>query len=50
MNESTADWTWGDPIPSPSEAFINIGPLNIHYYAIFILVGIVLAIWMGNRR
>ncbi len=50
MNILNADWTWGSPIPSPTESFIALGPVRIHYYAIFILVGIVVAIWLGNHR
>jgi len=50
MNVLNADWTWGDPIPSPSMSFIDLGPVRIHYYAIFILVGIIVAIWLGNHR
>jgi len=50
MQILSADWQWGDPIPSPTDSYIDVGPLRVHYYAIFILVGIVVAMWMGNRR
>lgn len=37
-------------IPSPEIQFIQIGPLRIYFYALCILVGIVLAaIWTGRR-
>ena len=37
-------------IPSPSEGVWHIGPLPIRGYALCIIVGIVLAIWIGERR
>lgn len=37
-------------IPSPSISSFNVGPFVIHIYALFILAGIVLAIWLANRR
>ncbi|MFM7013694.1 MAG: prolipoprotein diacylglyceryl transferase [Actinomycetota bacterium] len=37
-------------IPSPGISFIEIGPLRIHFYALFILVGIALAIWIADLR
>ncbi|MFM6939967.1 MAG: prolipoprotein diacylglyceryl transferase [Rhodoluna sp.] len=37
-------------IPSPSVSSITVGPFVIHFYALFILAGIVLAIWMANNR
>lgn len=37
-------------IPSPSFQFFQIGPLTIHLYALWIILGIVLAaIWTGRR-
>ncbi len=50
MQILNADWQWGDAIPSPSFSYIDLGPLRVHFYAIFILVGIAVALWMGNRR
>ena len=37
-------------IPSPTISFFDIGPLRIHFYAVFILVGIASAIWLGSIR
>ncbi len=37
-------------IPSPSQGVWHLGPFPIRAYALFILLGIVLAIWLGDRR
>jgi prolipoprotein diacylglyceryl transferase len=37
-------------IPSPSISGFHIGPVEIHFYALMYLVGIVLAIWITRRR
>ena len=37
-------------IPSPEISFIDIGPLRIHFYALFILTGIFLATLLANFR
>ena len=37
-------------IPSPSISQIEVGPLTIHMYALCIMVGVVVAIIVGNRR
>ncbi|AOS62775.1 prolipoprotein diacylglyceryl transferase [Actinoalloteichus hymeniacidonis] len=37
-------------IPSPDQGVWQIGPLSIRAYAICIMLGIVLAIWWGERR
>ncbi|MBB5919758.1 prolipoprotein diacylglyceryl transferase [Actinoalloteichus hoggarensis] len=37
-------------IPSPDQGVWRIGPLSIRAYAICILIGIVVAIWWGERR
>ena len=37
-------------IPSPSISYFDVGPLRIHFYALFILVGIAAAILIGNKR
>ncbi|MFA7323714.1 MAG: prolipoprotein diacylglyceryl transferase [Candidatus Nanopelagicales bacterium] len=37
-------------IPSPSQGVWNLGPFPIRAYAFAIIVGIVLAVWIGNRR
>ncbi|WP_413332069.1 prolipoprotein diacylglyceryl transferase [Brevibacterium sp. GP-SGM9] len=37
-------------IPSPSVSSFQLGPLTIHFYALCILVGIVIAIMLANHR
>ncbi|MSO16516.1 MAG: prolipoprotein diacylglyceryl transferase [Candidatus Planktophila sp.] len=37
-------------IPTPTISAFEIGPLTIHFYALCIIAGIALAIWLGNRR
>jgi prolipoprotein diacylglyceryl transferase len=37
-------------IPSPTISFFEIGPLRIHFYALCILTGIILAIWLSDYR
>ena len=37
-------------IPSPSISTLSIGPLTIHLYALCIITGIAVAIWIGRRR
>ena len=37
-------------IPSPSQGVWHLGPFPIRAYALSILLGIVLAIWLGERR
>jgi len=37
-------------IPSPAESVWHLGPVPLRAYALCILAGIVLAIWLGNRR
>ncbi|UYM05318.1 prolipoprotein diacylglyceryl transferase [Solicola gregarius] len=37
-------------IPSPSDAVWEIGPLPIRAYALCIIAGVVVAIWLGERR
>ena len=37
-------------IPSPSEGVWHIGPVPIRAYALCIILGIVFAIWLGERR
>ena len=37
-------------IPSPSQGVWHLGPLPIRAYALCILVGIVAAVWIGDRR
>jgi len=37
-------------IPSPSTGVLNIGPFPLRAYSLFIIIGIFLAIWLGNKR
>jgi len=37
-------------IPSPSSSQISIGPATFHYYALCIIAGISVAIWLGRKR
>ncbi len=37
-------------IPSPSNGVWHVGPVPIRGYALCIILGIVLAIWIGERR
>jgi prolipoprotein diacylglyceryl transferase len=37
-------------IPSPSDAVWQLGPVPVRAYALCILAGILVAIWVGNRR
>lgn len=37
-------------LPSPTVGVLELGPLTIHAYALCILAGIAVAIWMGDRR
>ena len=37
-------------IPSPSQGVWHLGPIPIRAYALCIILGVVVAIWMGERR
>ena len=37
-------------IPSPQISFFTVGPFKIHFYALCILVGMILAVWISDRR
>jgi prolipoprotein diacylglyceryl transferase len=37
-------------IPTPTQSQIDIGPLTFHFYALCIIAGIAIAIWLGDRR
>jgi len=37
-------------IPSPSQSTLEVGPLTFHFYALCIIAGIAIAIWLGDRR
>ncbi|UYK38754.1 prolipoprotein diacylglyceryl transferase [Microbacterium terricola] len=37
-------------IPSPSVSYIDLGPLRIHFYALCIIAGIIVAVLLTNHR
>jgi len=37
-------------IPSPPARWFDVGPLRVHYYALFIILGVAAAIWLTYRR
>lgn len=37
-------------IPTPVNSALGIGPLTIHYYALCIILGVAIAIWLGDKR
>ncbi|WP_242902085.1 prolipoprotein diacylglyceryl transferase [Actinomadura terrae] len=37
-------------IPSPSQGVWHLGPVPIRAYAIMIIIGIIVAVWLGERR
>ncbi len=37
-------------IPSPSISYFDLGPVRVHFYALFILTGIIVAILIANSR
>ncbi|GLW97372.1 prolipoprotein diacylglyceryl transferase [Microtetraspora sp. NBRC 16547] len=37
-------------IPSPSQGVWNLGPLPIRAYALCIVLGVIVAVWIGERR
>jgi prolipoprotein diacylglyceryl transferase len=37
-------------IPSPSISYIDLGPLRIHFYALCIVAGIIVAVFLTNAR
>lgn len=37
-------------IPSPSVSQFSLGPLTVHFYALCILTGIVVCLWLTSRR
>lgn len=37
-------------IPSPEVSYIDLGFFRIHFYALFILLGIAIAVWFTDRR
>jgi prolipoprotein diacylglyceryl transferase len=39
-----------ESIPTPSISVVEIGPFTIHFYALCIISGVALAIWLSNKR
>ncbi len=37
-------------IPTPTLSQVAIGPLTVHFYALCIIAGIAIAIWLGDKR
>ncbi|MEV0399195.1 prolipoprotein diacylglyceryl transferase [Actinoallomurus sp. NPDC050550] len=37
-------------IPSPSQGSIHLGPLPLRGYALMIIIGVIVAVWLGERR
>jgi prolipoprotein diacylglyceryl transferase len=37
-------------IPSPSQGVVHLGPLPLRGYALMIILGVVVAVWLGERR
>ena len=37
-------------IPTPTLSQVSIGPFTVHFYALCIIAGIAIAIWLGNKR
>ena len=37
-------------IPSPPNSSFEVGPLTLHFYALCIIAGIAIAIWLGDKR
>ena len=37
-------------LPSPPQGVWNLGPIPIRAYALVIIIGIIVAVWLGNRR
>jgi len=37
-------------IPTPSISVLELGPFTIHIYALCIIAGIILAVWLGDKR
>jgi len=36
--------------PTPTKSVLEIGPLTFHFYALCIIAGIAVAIWLGDKR
>lgn len=37
-------------IPSPTVSYVDLGPFRIHFYAVFIILGVFVAGFLGHRR
>ncbi|CAM5493763.1 Phosphatidylglycerol--prolipoprotein diacylglyceryl transferase [Streptomyces spiroverticillatus] len=37
-------------IPSPSRGVIHLGPIPLRGYAFCIIIGVFVAVWLGNKR
>ena len=37
-------------IPSPSVSYLQLGPFRVHFYALCILTGMAVCLWLGARR
>ena len=37
-------------IPSPTFSTLTLGPLTLHYYALSIILGVVVAVYVGQKR
>jgi prolipoprotein diacylglyceryl transferase len=37
-------------IPTPSVSVLEFGPFSVHAYALCIITGVAIAIWLGNKR
>jgi prolipoprotein diacylglyceryl transferase len=37
-------------IPTPTNSYLAIGPLKLHFYALFIILGVIAAIYIGQIR
>lgn len=37
-------------IPTPTTSAIGIGPFTVHFYALCIIAGVAIAIWLGDKR
>ena len=36
--------------PTPSKSALEIGPLTVHFYALCIITGVAVAVWLGDKR
>ena len=37
-------------IPSPNISYLQLGPFRVHFYALCILAGMAVCLWLGSRR